>query len=501
MASEASSLLSTPSSAPDFIDIERFFTREKAKPRALYVCLYCIARPWKDGYKGNAWRYIRNNHLYLMGLSSWQNQSYAFNRQAYIDAIIGLVTRRRVAFSIVEWDELKDRALACNPAIEDSLITSRPVCGQWVDKDYELRKALLGLLECRKDHSGEFQACLIADVLRRFEIRRVALSEKLFHERGIIFDPVRCRIRCFGHIINLSLQAFLLARSKEALRAALNAAGDAAGAQSIETFSTALNENMPSGPDTTVDHTPEGNQGRQQRPRARERTTQQVEFSGWEGVNALRKLHHLAVWLRSSPIHSDNWREAYKVISVALDKKAQVVQFMVDYDKDIGCANLLTGADWDILLKTHTFLQPFTEATLITEGDKASLCSTLQLMDGLLSHFEKAKIYYSTLEFHDTRMLHSIEMGWFVLDKYYTMSDEAPVYNWKIVWINLAIASVRQIWEEEYNININIDGDFETSAEDIPAALGNPPSQLQLLLKEIEIETAVSTDDDNLDAF
>lgn len=158
-----------------------------------------------------------------------------------------------------------------------------------------------------------------------------------------------------------------------------------------------------------MDHTPEENQGRQQRPQARERTTQQVEFSGWEGINALRKLHHLAVWLQSSPIHSDNWRDAvgrsslgidnatrwsswYKVISVALDKKAQVVQFMVDHHKDIGCANLLTGADWDILSKTHTFLQPFTEATLITEGDKASLCSTLRLMDGLLSHFEKAKV-------------------------------------------------------------------------------------------------------------
>ncbi|KAG6990846.1 hypothetical protein FOFC_02844 [Fusarium oxysporum] len=135
------------------------------------------------------------------------------------------------------------------------------VCGQWVDKDYRLRKALLGLLECPKDHSGKSQAGLIADVLKRFGIRRVgyhtgdnatsnntcleALSEKLFNEREIIFDPVRRRIRCFGHIINLSLQAFLLARSKEALQAALHAAGDVAGAQSVETFSAALGESAP----------------------------------------------------------------------------------------------------------------------------------------------------------------------------------------------------------------------------------------------------------------
>ncbi|KAG7404175.1 putative AC transposase [Fusarium oxysporum f. sp. rapae] len=336
MAFEISSVPRIPSSAPDFIDIERFFTREKAKPRTLYVCLYCTAKPWKDGYKGNARRHMRNNHPYLTGLSSQQNQSQqsldvyitssttpseaalrnAFNRQAYIEALISLLTRRRVGFSMMEWDELKDLALKCNPAIEDSLITSQrtvmryiaasyefyaaqlaeslqsansmihlssdlwtsphrhgmlAVCGQRVDKGYKLRKALLGLLECRKGHSGESQAGLIADVLERFEIRRVgyhtgdnassnnacleALLKKLLHGRGIVFDPVRRRVCCFDHIINLSLQTFLLARSKETLRTAINDAGNDAGAQSIETFSTALNQNTPSGPDTTVDHT------------------------------------------------------------------------------------------------------------------------------------------------------------------------------------------------------------------------------------------------------
>ncbi|KNB06468.1 hypothetical protein FOXG_19680 [Fusarium oxysporum f. sp. lycopersici 4287] len=96
------------------------------------------------------------------------------------------------------------------------------------------------------------------------------------------------------------------------------------------------------------------------------------------------------------------------------------------------------------------------------------------------------------------------------------MSDETPVYvaallldprcrkayldkNWKSAWINPAIVGARQIWEEKYDINI--DGDIETIPEDIPAALGNSPSQLQLLLLEMEVETALSTDGYNLDAF
>jgi hypothetical protein len=90
--------------------------------------------------------------------------------------------------------------------------------------------------------------------------------------------------------------------------------------------------------------------------------------------------------------NTTRWSSWYKVIGAALEKKTQIVQFMVDHDKDIGLTNLLRDADWDILPKTHTFLQPFTEATLITEGDKASICSTLRLMDGLLNHFEKAKV-------------------------------------------------------------------------------------------------------------
>jgi hypothetical protein len=136
----------------------RDFSPEKAKPRTLYVCLYCRTRPWKDGYKGNARRHIRNNHPYLVGLSSQQSQSQqsldtyitssttpseaalrnASNRQAYTDAIIGLITRRRVAFSMVEWDKLKDFALACNPAIEDSLITSRRTVMRYISANYEL---------------------------------------------------------------------------------------------------------------------------------------------------------------------------------------------------------------------------------------------------------------------------------------------------------------------------------------------------------------------------
>jgi hypothetical protein len=64
-------------------------------------------------------------------------------------------------------------------------------------------------------------------------------------------------------------------------------------------------------------------------------------------------------------------------------------------------------------------------------------------------------------------MLHSIEIGWYILDKYYNRTDEVPVYaaallldpskrsayirkNWITSWIEPAITRASTIWEKEY---------------------------------------------------
>ncbi|EKG09391.1 hypothetical protein MPH_13579, partial [Macrophomina phaseolina MS6] len=77
-------------------------------------------------------------------------------------------------------------------------------------------------------------------------------------------------------------------------------------------------------------------------------------------------------------------------------------------------------------------------------------------MDSLLVHYENNKKHYSKKEHYDPRMLRAIEMGWFVLDKYYTMTDEVPAFaaallldpsrraaylrkNWPKAWIKPAI--------------------------------------------------------------
>ncbi|PCD25844.1 hypothetical protein AU210_012278 [Fusarium oxysporum f. sp. radicis-cucumerinum] len=207
-----------------------------------------------------------------------------------------------VPFSAIEWDEFKRLALACNPYIKDSLIASRrtmvryiaanydfysseikdsvttasspihistdlwisphrhsllAVCAQWVDKVYKLRKALLSLPECAESHSGEAQAQAVIDTLEKYGIQSKlgwhtgdnatsndtcleSIQCKLMSRHKIKFNVKGRHIRCIAPIINLSLQAFLLASSKEALVAALESASGATGEELLSQFSEVL---------------------------------------------------------------------------------------------------------------------------------------------------------------------------------------------------------------------------------------------------------------------
>src|ERR1700742_34703 len=84
--------------------------------------------------------------------------------------------------------------------------------------------------------------------------------------------------------------------------------------------------------------------------------------------------------------------------------------------------------DWDLLCKAHILLQPFASATLYAEGDRSYVSQSLPLMDALLAHYERNRMYYSQEYHRDPRMVRAIEMGWFVLDKYYNMTEEVSVY-------------------------------------------------------------------------
>jgi hypothetical protein len=112
---------------------------------------------------------------------------------------------------------------------------------------------------------------------------------------------------------------------------------------------------------------------------------------------------------------------------------------MSDHEEAIGDNRLLVG-DWELLGKAHTFLQPFASATLYAEGDDSSISQSLMLMDMLLLHYEEQQVpfnlstpsrlltlyqkIYQSDEHSDERMVRAIDMGGFILSKYYRLTDE-----------------------------------------------------------------------------
>jgi hypothetical protein len=258
--------------------------------------------------------------------------------------------------------------------------------------------------------------------------------------------------------------------------------------------------------------------------RASQQTVIEEDYAGWQGIQPLQKLHSIAVWLQSSAIHSDSWRSAvglslgidnatrwsswYKVLDNAMKKKSQITQFLFDHDKELSDA-MLTSSDWDLLDKTYRFLEPFASATLYAEGNCSSVSQSLILMDALLLHYEGAKEEYGD----DPRMLKAIEMGWFVLSKYYTKTEDVPVYaasllidpsrrlaylekNWHPDWHQTAIASALDVWTTEYQ-------GMEVSHQPEPS-IPSPKkrdNQLAMLFQRAEVEKDRDTKQDDFDAF
>ncbi|KAF4334810.1 Tfo1 transposase [Fusarium beomiforme] len=223
--------------------------------------------------------------------------------------------------------------------------------------------------------------------------------------------------------------------------------------------------------------------------KASQKTGIDEDHTGWQGIPALQKLHNLAVWLRSSSLHSDSWRDAVGL--------------------SLGFDNATRWSSW------YKVIDNAIRNNSICRGKCSSVSQSLFLMDSLLFHYESAKAQHSQPGSMDTRMLDAIEMGWFVLGKYYTMIEDVPVYaaallldpskrlayiqqNWPRDWHEAAIACARDIWTTEYQ-GLVISKEPERRPAPLPS---KKDGQLSFLFRSIEVkQKAIPTDSDNLDSF
>ncbi len=383
------------------------------------------------------------------------------NVDAFREAQMLLSARRHLPLSFATWPEYQALLASVNPAVQELLtesgstvaadldrsyeahqesvkaqlgrarslvhiamdVWSSPqrkayvaVHAQWVDEGYNPRKALLGLPNLRRSHAGAAMAPHLMKIIRRYSLahrigyftgdndtkndtclRQLALD--LSQEYGISFDPVSSRTRCAGHIINLSLQAFLFATSEDALQAAMEQAQDEA---SDVTVVDALHDQMHSS-------TRQTSHGKRKK---------RNDTAGWRSIGPLGKLHNIAVFIRNSTVRNDAWDDIagkalgidnitrwnswFKLLDAAMRQEGPLSIFLNQYHNELE-GDILTHDDWQVLKMTHEFLQPFHQATLEQQMEWASIDQVLENMDILFMQFENAKASHgSAITFLDS---------------------------------------------------------------------------------------------------
>jgi hypothetical protein len=279
------------------------------------------------------------------------------------------------------------------------------VHAQWVDKTYKPRKALLGLPNLRRSHAGTAMTPHVMKIIRQYHLaHRIGyftgdndtkndtclrqLAVELSREYDLTIDPVSSRTRCAGHIINLSLQAFLLATSEHTLQAAIEAAQDEAN---DITAADALHDQIRAATDQ----------------KNHDRRKKRHDTAGWRSIGPMGKLHNIAVFIRNSTIHNDAWDDIagkalgidnitrwnswFRLLDAAISQEGPLSIFLNQYHNELE-GDILTHDDWQLLKMTHEFLQPFHQATLEQQMEWASIDQVLENMDILFMQFENAKV-------------------------------------------------------------------------------------------------------------
>lgn len=383
----------------------------------------------------------------------------AIDQSAFEEALVQFITRHNLSHRIVESPELRVLLLSINymassvlPAshsslpkllqhtftthkriVKDQLHGSRSkihlstdmwsapshtgyqaIVAHFITADGSLSKALLALKEHKGSHTGEAQAEVVLKALKDYEIEENRIGcftldnassndtmMEALSSRLPSLNPVKQRLRCQGHVVNLAAQAFLFAKDSEALDEAVR-----------QLSQLAKDEQQGLTADTA---------------------------SEWRKLGPLGRAHNTVIHIRSSneryqafkkeagrSIPRDNstrWNSWYSLLHVLLEKKVHVNNYQ-DEHFDSLTNDILSRDDWLELQEYHDFLKPFHEITQDGQFDKQTIDQVLVSMDFLVTHLEAAKEHYQS----NATVLSRVMTCWYKFDKYYGLTDDSPIY-------------------------------------------------------------------------
>ena len=348
------------------------------------------------------------------------------NIAVILEALITLIVVRNLPFCIVEWPEFHALCQALNSQCEGMITTAHStirnkittawtshkdivrrdlqsaisnihlsldiwtspnghlllaICAHYTNHLLQRAKALLALRKV-KGHSGENQFKVLLPVLQDYGIVRKlgaivadnaspnntlcqAIEAYMLVKEDRLWDATHWRVRCSGHIINLAVQAFLFA--------------DIIKVEELESYDK--------------DEKGEGDE--------------EARKAKFRLIGPLGKMHNIVIYIRGSAtriaefvelagrrIPLDNrtrWNSWYLMLTVALSLRSAIDEYCRNNESDLE-DDELTPEDWRRLRTIKEFLEPFHDATLYTEGDRAAIDRVLFTMDILIKHFQIALV-------------------------------------------------------------------------------------------------------------
>lgn len=299
----------------------------------------------------------------------------------------------------------------------------------WMDENLRLHSTVLGLRQFRGRHTGENQAKHFWNIIKTYQITEkisyftldnasnndtaVQHIAKYLHELGQEFNPTQCRLRCFGHIINLTVKAFLWGTDADA-------------------FEIEINSHQ------VLQHETE-------------------ELEAWWQKGPLSKLHNIITWISRSPKRRDRFEEKvqqilgpntkvlalihgnttrwggdYNSLTRAFDLQEPLKEFVasgIRRNEDGEYEGLpsslqydeLSIVDWDTLRDIMDILEPLHHWQLKLQKKEhfRQLHDIFPAMDELLGQLEESKqLYESISRRHNTQHIRtSINAAWLILNK------------------------------------------------------------------------------------
>ncbi|KAI8399992.1 hypothetical protein FOFC_18811, partial [Fusarium oxysporum] len=435
----------------------------------------------------------------------------AINIPAFEEALARLLAVRNIAHTFIEYPEFHAVILSCNYMARDVLLRSRRAVPKLLKKTFAQHKqglvkklhnslssmvhftidmwtsseqkaayqaivvhfvdaetrgvaqALLSLREFKGSHNGKLQAKAFLEVVEEYDLRgKVGYFTMDNHDANDTMlddiakeidglDPVARRLRCSGHIMNLIVQAFLFRSKAKKIQE-----DEREGVDEAYERLRRLSEREEGGIITKAQATEE-----------------------WREFSVLGKLHNLCIYSRSSTsIYNDfkaeigralprdndtRWNSWFRLIDVAIENRAKFMDWIQENHAKIE-KDALDHNDWNELGDIHAFLQVFHQIS-VRQGRENTLDEVLSHMDFLHHHFTRTK----NRAFSGPRFYARFHVAWLKFEKYYQLTEQAPVYvagillhpalrksylseQWKRnpAWVSNAVKAVRKIWSTEY---------------------------------------------------